>query len=207
MLAILKAYLVFMNKQSLNLKKKQLFDYLQTLSNSLTNTINNLNEIVTVQSKQKAHTDKLYISKEIQLILKELDYFIKDNNATVVNKTELDCYLFFNTSYFQSILQNLILNAIKYKHPKRDPEISIVSSCSKNAIEIKVSDNGLGINLDRFGKDIFGLYKTFHTNHDSEGVGLYLVKNQIEAFGGTITVNSKVNIGTTFIINIPKPIA
>ncbi|QXP59129.1 PAS domain-containing protein [Olleya sp. HaHaR_3_96] len=187
-------------------EKKQMFDYLKTLSNSLSSTITNLNEIVTVQSKQKAQTNKLYISKETELVLKELDYFIKDNNATVINKTEIDCYLFFNTSYFQSILQNLILNAIKYKHPNRNPEVTIISTCSKNAIEIKVSDNGLGIDLDKFGEDIFGLYKTFHTNHDSEGVGLYLVKNQIEAFGGTIKVDSEVNKGTTFTINIPNSI-
>ncbi len=57
--------------------------------------------------------------------------------------------------------------------------------------------------MEKFGDSIFGLYKTFHRNENSEGVGLYLIKNQIESFGGNITVNSKVNIGTTFTITIP----
>ena len=67
-----------------------------------------------------------------------------------------------------------------------------------------ISDNGKGIDLEKFGKDIFGLYKTFHHNEDAEGVGLYLVKNQVEAFGGTITIDSKIDVGTTFKIRIPN---
>lgn len=58
--------------------------------------------------------------------------------------------------------------------------------------------------LDKFGKDVFKLYKTFHTNKNSEGVGLYLIKNQIETYGGSITVESKVNVGTTFTITMPN---
>jgi len=184
-------------------EKDQMMDYLIKLSKSLSNTINNLNEIVTVQSKQKTSTDKLFISKEIQRILDDLDYYTSENNAVIHNNTQQDCYLYFNTSYFQSIIQNLVLNAIKYKHPNRDPEIHIVSTCANNNVEIKIVDNGCGIDLEKFGKDIFGLYKTFHKNHDSEGVGLYLVKNQIEAFGGTISLESTVNVGTTFTLTIP----
>ena len=185
-------------------EKDQMIDYLIKLSKSLSNTINNLNEIVTVQSKQKTSTDRLFISKEIYRILDDLDYYISENNATIHNQTQQDCFIYFNNSYFQSIIQNLILNAIKYKHPDRNPEIYIISTCENNSVEIKISDNGCGINLEKFGKDIFGLYKTFHKNHDSEGVGLYLVKNQIEAFGGTISVESTVDIGTTFTLTIPN---
>ena len=95
-------------------------------------------------------------------------------------------------------------NAIKYKHPERDPEIIINSSVTKENIIIKISDNGMGIDLNKFGDSIFGLYKTFHKNKNAEGVGLYLTKNQIETFGGKITVDSEVNLGTTFTITIPN---
>ena len=61
-----------------------------------------------------------------------------------------------------------------------------------------------GIDLNKFGKLMFELYKTFHNNPDAEGVGLYLVKNQIEAYGGTIEVESVVDEGTTFIITLPN---
>ena len=91
-------------------------------------------------------------------------------------------------------------NAIKYKHPDRDPVISIDCKYDKQEFKLIISDNGIGIDLEKFGNEIFGLYKTFHLNDDAEGVGLYLIKNQIESFGGKILVESEIGIGTTFTI-------
>lgn len=56
----------------------------------------------------------------------------------------------------------------------------------------------MGIDLNRYGGKIFGMYKTFHNNKDARGLGLYIIKNQVEAMGGNITVNSEVNKGATF---------
>ena len=69
---------------------------------------------------------------------------------------------------------------------------------SKEGVLLSISDNGLGIDLEKYGDKIFGMYKTFHNKEDSKGFGLYLVKNQIEAMGGSITVQSDVDRGTTF---------
>ena len=101
-------------------------------------------------------------------------------------------------------MHNLITNAIKYKHPDRSPEITISSNCTKDNLELTITDNGLGLDLDKYGNDVFGLYKTFHNNKDAEGVGLYLIKSQLEAFGGTIGIESIKDVGTTFNITIPK---
>ncbi|MEO6348820.1 MAG: ATP-binding protein, partial [Aquaticitalea sp.] len=89
----------------------------------------------------------------------------------------------------------------KYSHPDRTPVISIDSIIKDEKITISVSDNGIGIDLDKYGKDIFGLYKTFHTNKSAEGIGLYITKNQVESLGAEIQVKSKVNEGTTMIIS------
>jgi signal transduction histidine kinase len=67
-------------------------------------------------------------------------------------------------------------------------------------------DNGLGIDLDRYRDRIFGLYQRFHEHPESKGFGLYLIKSQIEALGGTIHIESKVNVGTKFKINFLKEI-
>ena len=69
---------------------------------------------------------------------------------------------------------------------------------------LEVKDNGLGINLDRYGHQIFKLQKTFHKHPESRGIGLFMIKNQIEAMGGEISIKSKENIGTTFFINFNK---
>ncbi|MGB6268801.1 MAG: ATP-binding protein [Olleya sp.] len=58
--------------------------------------------------------------------------------------------------------------------------------------------------MEKYGDSIFGLYQTFHYNPEAEGVGLYLVKNQVKAFNGKIDVESEVNKGTIFIITMPN---
>jgi sensor histidine kinase regulating citrate/malate metabolism len=71
-------------------------------------------------------------------------------------------------------------------------------------IILEVRDNGLGINLERYGHQLFKLQKTFHRHPESRGIGLFMIKNQIEALGGEITVESQENVGTTFFINFNK---
>jgi len=105
--------------------------------------------------------------------------------------------------YMQSILQNLISNAIKYREPLRKNKILIKTFKEGNILLLKVTDNGRGIDLKKHGEDVFGLFKTFHTGQDSHGVGLYLVKKQIKEMGGNIKVESEVGQGTTFCITIP----
>jgi len=52
------------------------------------------------------------------------------------------------------------------------------------------------------GTKLFGMYKTFHENADARGIGLFITKNQVEALGGTISVNSEVGVGTTFRLSL-----
>jgi sensor histidine kinase regulating citrate/malate metabolism len=70
--------------------------------------------------------------------------------------------------------------------------------------ELRASDNGRGIDMQLFGDELFGLHKTFHDHAEARGVGLFLVKTQIEATGGKITAESEVDKGTTFIIRFGK---
>jgi sensor histidine kinase regulating citrate/malate metabolism len=71
-------------------------------------------------------------------------------------------------------------------------------------IVLEVSDNGMGINLERYGHQVFKLHKTFHHHPESRGIGLFMIKNQIEAMGGEITITSQVNKGTTIFVNFNK---
>ena len=71
---------------------------------------------------------------------------------------------------------------------------------NQNYVIFKIMDNGLGIDLEKNKTKIFGMYKTFHNNKNALGLGLFMTKNQIEAMGGSISVESQVNIGTTFTI-------
>ena len=100
----------------------------------------------------------------------------------------------------ESIIQNLLTNALKYRSLKRKPHIVVSTRREGPSTVLRVSDNGLGIDMERFGDKLFGLHKTFHEHKDARGVGLFLIKTQIEALGGSIKAESEVDKGTTFII-------
>ncbi len=106
----------------------------------------------------------------------------------------------FNAAYLESICLNFITNSIKYAQPKVSPVISISTAVRDGKKTFTFSDNGLGFDMEKVGHLIFNLNQRFHGNEDSKGVGLYLVYNHVVALGGTITVDSKVNQGTTFTI-------
>ncbi|HMG93866.1 MAG TPA: ATP-binding protein, partial [Chryseolinea sp.] len=103
-----------------------------------------------------------------------------------------------------SIIYNLVSNAIKYRSHDRDLHVSIRTSEDPDYWVLQVADNGLGIDMALYGKDLFKMYKRFHENHEGKGLGLYLVKLQVESLDGFIEVTSEVDIGTTFTIYFRK---
>jgi signal transduction histidine kinase len=78
--------------------------------------------------------------------------------------------------------------------------IDISSGKSDDKIQLVFKDNGLGIDLDKKGDQVFKLYKRFHSHVEGKGVGLFMVKTQVETLGGTISISSEVNKGTEFSI-------
>lgn len=106
-------------------------------------------------------------------------------------------------SYVFSIFNNLITNSIKYSRPGMHPIIKVTSEINNDQVIIKFKDNGLGIDLDRYGQQIFGLYKRFHPSVEGKGMGLFMIKKQVEALSGSISVSSKVNEGTSFTVTLP----
>lgn len=106
----------------------------------------------------------------------------------------------------QSILYNLLSNAIKYQSPERKLEISIRSyRRSRAETVIDIVDNGLGFDLAAQSGNVFKLYKRFHSHVEGKGLGLYLVKTQVDAMGGTISISSAPGRGTSFSIVFPEP--
>ena len=103
-------------------------------------------------------------------------------------------------AYLDSILLNFITNGIKYRSLERESFIKLYtqSNLASGETILNIEDNGLGIDLKRHKHKIFGMYNTFHKHEDARGIGLFITKNQIEAIGGKIEVESEVNKGTLF---------
>jgi signal transduction histidine kinase len=103
----------------------------------------------------------------------------------------------------QSIFYNLLSNAIKFRSPDRPLRVTAQSSVIDDNLIIEVRDNGLGFDTEQHRERLFKLYKRFHTHVAGRGLGLYLVKAQLEVLNGTIDVESRLHHGTVFRVNIP----
>jgi signal transduction histidine kinase len=175
--------------------------YLKTTSNALSETIDHLKELVDIHNTIIHKREDLNLNTFLNQTLEVLSKEIKDNKVIIVNKISEKETIKFNPAYLESLFLNFTTNAIKYSHPDRTPEINYSSSKENGKVVLMIQDNGLGINLEKHGEKLFGMYKTFHKNDNARGIGLFITKNQIESMGGTIEVESKVNVGTTFKIN------
>ena len=105
-------------------------------------------------------------------------------------------------AYLENILYNFISNALKYSRTNVPPEILVSSYMLNDKVMISVKDNGLGIDMKKYGDKVFKLNEVFHRGYDSKGVGLYITKTQVESLGGAIEVKSKVNEGSEFIVRL-----
>ncbi len=177
---------------------KESFNHLRTSSKSLSQTIEHLKELVEIQSDLVQKKENLNLNAYLGKTLDILAEDIKNNKVIIQNKVCAKETIVFNPAYLESILLNFTSNAIRYAHPDRAPVISYSLSANKYHKVLEIEDNGLGINLEKHGKKLFGMYKTFHKHKDSRGIGLFITKNQIEAMGGKVDVTSQVGIGTTF---------
>nr|WP_262905347.1 ATP-binding protein [Hymenobacter nitidus] len=109
-------------------------------------------------------------------------------------------------SSLRTILLNLLANAIKYRHPERAPQVCIRSRQASGQSIIEIQDNGLGIDLEKHGTEMFHLFRRFHPEAgEGTGVGLFLVNRLVQAQGGRIEVESQLNVGTLFRIYLSQP--
>lgn len=185
-------------------ERDSFFEMLKTSTKKLEETIVNLNDILEINQKLKQPKETLNLKDEIRKTMGALEALMTQKNISAIVEVPEDIEITIVPAFLDSILLNLVSNTIKYSDPDKDSYLAITADSLFDLITIHVKDNGLGIDLQRHGKKIFHLYKTFHEREDSRGLGLFMVKNQIEAMNGTISVQSEVGIGTTFKITLPR---
>lgn len=183
-------------------ERDELLGYMQSASDRLNETIKDLNEIVDQQAEPDKGIKELNFREQLSKTKEVLSTEIISNKVTFKEEIAGKLTIHYNSAYLESILLNLVSNAIKYRHPDRNPVIEIKGEKTETGISFSISDNGQGIDLEKHGKQLFGMYKTFHGNDNSKGIGLYITKNQIESFGGSIEVESEPGKGTTFNIHL-----
>jgi PAS domain S-box-containing protein len=182
-------------------ERKELVSLLKRASASLNETLINLNQVVNIHTSININVEPLNLKHYIDKTIDALNEEIISKKAVINPHENCDVLVNYNPAYLESILINFIFNAIRYSHPDRNPLVEV--NCFKEGGELvlQISDNGIGIDLEKYGKELFGMYKTFTSNPHSKGIGLFMSKNQIGAMGGKVTVTSEVGKGTTFNIH------
>jgi PAS domain S-box-containing protein len=183
-------------------ENKEVKTALATSINILDHMILDINNILQVSSRVNEKNEVVLFQLLVEDILFSLNNLIKNENVTVTFDFNITPALNTVKSYLHSIFYNLILNSIKYKRHHTDPVISIIARKNDDKLEILFKDNGKGIDEKNF-KNLFGLYKRFDTSVEGKGMGLFMVKMQIENLGGKIRVESELGEGTTFILEFP----
>jgi signal transduction histidine kinase len=145
--------------------------------------------------------DECDVDELIENVSKMMQGQIIASNATIVKDLATPT-ITFPKVYLESVIYNMVSNSLKYKQDHIAPVIEISTRKSAGKTLLCFKDNGLGIDLEKYGQNMFKLNKTFHRGFDSKGVGLFMTKAQVEAFGGNISVLSEVNKGTEFIVTL-----
>ncbi|MDP3928139.1 MAG: ATP-binding protein [Bacteroidota bacterium] len=182
---------------------KKIIEGMASSANKLDDVIKDLNQILQVRNPLIEKREAVSFHQIVDEIKDTIQESIQQNKVSFTTDFNEVEELVSIKRYIYSIFYNLIYNSIKYQNPQVNPVIEIKSKRLDNGIKLTFKDNGSGIDLIKEHDKIFGLYKRFHLDIEGKGIGLFMVKNQVETIGGTIHIASEPNKGTEFTIELP----
>ncbi|MBI3509662.1 MAG: hypothetical protein HY064_03290 [Bacteroidetes bacterium] len=195
-------------KQLLNLvenadnekEQKLILSKMRPVVNNLNETLSELLESLQVRQDTSIELDEVDIAQCIKNTLEAVSEEVIRLKAVINVNVQDAPAIRYPKKYIESIIHNLLTNALKYSSPERKPVITIATKKKGEIIILSVADNGLGIDLKKYRKDIFRIRKVFHEHPDAKGFGLFITKTQVEALGNKISVESEPGVGSTFFV-------
>lgn len=190
-----------MNNAKLSaMEKKKVLDGVRTSVNNLDEAIKDLNIILQVKAQSNEKKKLFLLSELLREIEISLNDAIQKNNVRIITNFDAMNEVLTLKSYMYSVFYNLISNSIKYRKSYVYPIIEIKSETSDKSLILRFKDNGIGIDLEKHGHEIFGLNKRFNSGIEGKGLGLFMVKTQLESLGAKISIKSERDMGCEFII-------
>jgi len=179
-------------------------DSIGGLARDLLDTLDTLNEVLNVKRRPDVVMQPVSLPLVFEGVRETFSRRIEIEQA-VVETSFANCPTVpAFAPYLESIFRNLLSNALRFRSPDRAPHIRIESEQFKSHFILRFADNGVGIDMSRNGRKLFGLKQRFHHAEGCRGVGLFMIKAQVEAMKGSITVSSRVDEGTIFTIYLPN---
>ena len=162
--------------------------------------IQDLTETREAEHKYKSSTELLNIENILEDVRITLSDEINAAGATIKMDIQVS-EVTFSRRKLRSIMYNLLNNAIKYRSPKRKPEIFVSTFRQQEHTLISIKDNGIGIDIDKQAA-VFDKYYRVNNALEGTGIGLYLVQEMVMNAGGTISMDSKLDMGTEISISL-----
>lgn len=175
---------------------------LDKAAKNLNETFNELVESIQITQDTEIPYEEIELESFTNNIIDSLQGEINKTQAIIKMDFSQAPKLCYPINYMRSILQNLISNSLKYSSPERRPIIKINSQIKNDSVIISISDNGLGLDLNKHSENLFKIRKVFHNHPAAKGFGLFITKSQVTALGGKIWVESQPDVGSTFHVEL-----
>ncbi|HEU4717006.1 MAG TPA: ATP-binding protein [Bacteroidia bacterium] len=190
----------FIEKSNDASEQKQFIEKLKPVIGNLNETFGELLESLQVKQDVEVRSERINLEDCLKRTLETLEAEVIGSGAVITHDFSAADSIVYPPKYLYSIFQNLVSNAIKYRQPGRKPEIRLLTKREGKSIVLSVKDNGLGIDMEKNGHNLFKIRKVFHQHPDAKGFGLFITKTQVEAMGGKIRAESEPGNGSVFFV-------
>lgn len=180
-------------------EKMRMLQHMKTTATVIHSTLDDLKQVLTLNENDQIPFNKCRLKQLIMQQWSLLKPTVDKKHAILQLDLKIE-FLYYSKTYLENILFNLLSNALTYTNPEVQPEISVSSWREDDKTVLKITDNGIGIDLQKHGEQLFKYKKVFHRGIGGAGIGLFMIKNQIKTFGGSIRVKSEEGKGSSFYV-------
>lgn len=191
------------DKSELTENNREIFEKLDVSVKKLNDTLNDLIEVVSSTTRNLPKLSVVNFKSVFEDTCQSINLEIERVNPDIVCDFQVKEFK-YSKSYLESIYLNLLTNAIKYRAKERPLKIRVTTYEDEHYIYLKVVDNGIGMDLEKNRQRLFELYQRFEPTIEGKGIGLFLIKSQIESLSGKLFVESEIGKGATFTIAFSK---
>ncbi len=192
-----------MDSSGLTPENQEIFEKLYTTSSKLDGIISDLNSILTIKDRTEIQENDFFLREAAEHAIGRIPFTLAALKKHIRLDFPGDLHARTIQNYVEAILTQLLTNALKFRKKEGEPRVTVYASVQSDWLELKVSDRGMGMDTGVSGKQIFHLYKTFHSGISGKGLGLYLSKIMTDEMRGEISFDSEEGIGSTVRVRIP----
>jgi signal transduction histidine kinase len=192
-----------LNYENIDAENKNYLESIVSTTKDLDRIIIDLNNILEIRKREGQEFEFKNLLNETNRVIGTLHYQIEEKQAHITLNIPKDLHVPVIAPYLESILYNLITNALKYSKENQIPNISISAIKKDKFAVLEVKDEGIGIDVALHKEKLFRLYSRFHFHIEGKGLGLFMIKTQTESMDGKVEVESVPDEGTTFRIHLP----